>query len=354
MVSEAASVKAPGRSTFEGVQTLRFVAAALVLVTHTTFYASERLTHGVGFWPYGASGVNIFFVISGFVMVASTRSWRDRPGAWKVFMWRRVLRIVPMYWLATTLKLSAMLAVPSLVLHARFDFGHVLSSYLFVPTKNIEGELKPLLAVGWTLYFEMFFYVVFAIAMAVRVQLYAFVGAVLVTCSVLSVWVSGAAEPWAMFFDPIVLQFFAGMLLAAAVTRRPRQLSPSATVVIAVLGVVSLALLLSPYRSSYLPETLRTGGLSTAVVAATIWLEPNLHGRVPRALLFLGDASYVLYLFHPLLVPIVPLALSRVGIHSLAVCVALGFGLAVVMATFVHLAFERPVTRWLRALRPER
>src|SRR5262249_8314784 len=104
---------------YEGIQSLRFFAAFLVVLTHSTFYASERLTQGIGFWPDGATGVNIFFVISGFVMVVSTAKLKSVADSWKIFVKRRIIRIVPMYWLATTLKLLAMILVPSVVLHSQ-------------------------------------------------------------------------------------------------------------------------------------------------------------------------------------------------------------------------------------------
>jgi len=156
------------KSNYFGIQALRFIAAGLVLVTHSTFYASERLGTGGSVWHQGAVGVSIFFVISGFVMVVSTRKTWGQVNAWKAFILRRIIRIVPMYWTATTVKLICLLVVSSAVLHSKFDLQHIISSYFFVPTVNVEGEVKPLLAVGWTLYYEMFFYVIFAVALYTR------------------------------------------------------------------------------------------------------------------------------------------------------------------------------------------
>jgi peptidoglycan/LPS O-acetylase OafA/YrhL len=155
------------------------MAAVLVLLTHSGFYASERLDRSFKYWGTGAAGVDLFFVISGFVMVYSSMNLiGDRKG-WLVFSQRRVIRIVPMYWLATTIKLVLMVLAGEFVLHARFSSLDTVMSYLFLPTRNSDGNLFPLLGVGWTLNFEMLFYLLFAAALFLRVSVFKFVGTVL-------------------------------------------------------------------------------------------------------------------------------------------------------------------------------
>ncbi len=167
------------RPTYLGLQVLRVMAAVLVLITHSGFYVSERLDHSFKYWETGAAGVDLFFVISGFVMVySSVKLIGDRRG-WLVFSQRRIIRIVPMYWLATTVKLVVMVLAGEFVLHARFSLLDTSMSYLFLPTRNSDGNLFPLLGVGWTLNFEMLFYLLFAVALFLRVSVFKFVGTVL-------------------------------------------------------------------------------------------------------------------------------------------------------------------------------
>lgn len=150
---------------FDGIQSLRLVAALLVVITHSTFYTHERLNSNIEVWRTGAIGVDIFFLISGFVMLITADRFIISKHGWKEFAARRLLRIAPMYWLATTVKLLTMLAIPSAVLHAKLDIGNVILSYFFLPSRNIDGQFAPLLGVGWTLVFEMFFYALFASAL---------------------------------------------------------------------------------------------------------------------------------------------------------------------------------------------
>ncbi|MDB5937705.1 MAG: acyltransferase, partial [Polaromonas sp.] len=154
---------------FIGVQILRFVAAMLVVVMHITEAISVRIT-GAGpdhYWSAGAIGVDIFFVISGFVMAMSTArlpagNQTNWQAAW-IFMKRRLLRIAPLYWFYTLLKAALVLILPSLALRSSIDMQHLLASMLFIPALSPWGLVQPTLPVGWTLNFEMLFYVVFAI-----------------------------------------------------------------------------------------------------------------------------------------------------------------------------------------------
>ncbi len=150
---------------------LRGVSAFCVVFEHSMFYARERLDSAIPVWDFGRIGVFLFFAISGFVMVVTNPPGSsDVPGNWRRFGLKRLIRVVPPYWLATTLKLGALVAVPATVLHAELAPGSTIASYFFLPTHNIDGKVQPLLGVGWTLLFEMLFYLLFTLALFLRVN----------------------------------------------------------------------------------------------------------------------------------------------------------------------------------------
>src|ERR1700756_2337701 len=137
------------------IQALRAVAALLVLAGHiSTILIAEHKAASFPLFALGPFGVDLFFVISGFVMVYSSERLFGQPGAPFKFFARRLARIVPLYWAATSI--LVWFVVPYASTKA------VLGSFLFAP--HIPSE-APLLFVGWTLIFEMFFYAVFAIAL---------------------------------------------------------------------------------------------------------------------------------------------------------------------------------------------
>lgn len=156
---------------FESVQVMRFIASFLVLITHASLAVVERMkSPDAHVWEPGGIGVAIFFVISGFVMMVSSATISKRGDAASIFLFRRLIRIVPMYWLATTIKLFVLIVAPVVALHSSIDFWHVLASYFFVPSYRGDGEIGTLHAVGWTLIYEMFFYLIFSISLRLRVS----------------------------------------------------------------------------------------------------------------------------------------------------------------------------------------
>ena len=160
------------KQQFFGIQILRFVAAMLVVVMHTSQAISIHIpVRGAGqYWSLGAVGVDIFFVISGFVMAMSVGTSlvdvQSRKRAAFIFMKRRLLRIVPLYWFYTLLKVALILALPGLATRSSVDSAHLAASLFFTPAMSPWGLIEPTLPVGWTLNFEMLFYAVFALAIA--------------------------------------------------------------------------------------------------------------------------------------------------------------------------------------------
>jgi exopolysaccharide production protein ExoZ len=340
-------VSSETKRKYDGLQVMRLVAACLVLCTHSMFYASERLDKGFHFWPRGAAGVDIFFVLSGFVMVYSSAKLLNLPGGWRTFVHHRIVRIVPMYWLAMTVKVGAMLATTGMVLHAQLSWPSVLCSYLFLPYRNFDGKITPLLNVGWTLNFEMFFYFLFALALYFRVNIYRFLGVVL---SVLALLAAVRRPEWpavSFYLNTIVLEFFLGMLIARRCMAGKHLSRPVALVLLAV----GFVLLLSPWPETGVP-TILIGGIPAAMIIwATASLEDEMH-RVPRIVLYFAEASYVLYLVHPMVAPSVPALLSRIGFVHPWISVAGSITLALVAAALVHRFIETPVTRLLKPARP--
>jgi exopolysaccharide production protein ExoZ len=341
---------AKGSEQFRGIQVLRFVAAALVVITHATLTVVERLhTPGFVVWGKGAVGVDMFFVISGFVMVVSSRTLIARADGWYVFFARRLVRIVPLYWLATSIKLLAVLFVPALALHSAIDGFHVVASYLFLPARNVEGEVAPLLAVGWTLIYEMFFYAAFALAMWARtppVLTVAVVFAALAGAGLMFGYRSGPAVT--AYANPIILEFVMGMLIARM---RMSGVKVSARVAGIVLAIGVSAIVFSDQMPVRVGIVL--WGLPAAlIVAGIVYLEPLVGPRLPRIFLTLGDASYAIYLFHSLLVPAIGVALAKSGFRDPIVCIFVSLAASFLVGWLIYRIAEKPSTEYLKRLIP--
>lgn len=339
---------AKAQGQFDGIQALRFIAAIMVVVTHATFYVSERLIPGFPVWDKGASGVDVFFVISGFVMMISSQSLVDRPDGWQQFGVRRIIRIVPLYWAALSLKALFMLVAPGVTLLSAIDPTSLITSYLFIPSFNADGEIKPLLGVGWTLNFEMFFYVLFALALALRVDPLKFVSGAFVVCCTLALFRTEHWPSGAFYCDTIVLEFAFGMLLARAIMRGFRL---PAFVCVALIMLGFSALFQTWYSNdSFLWRPVLWGLPAALIVTGAACLNPVIEGKVPKVLIALGEASYALYLFHPMIAPAAPALLAKLGIRNAPLSIAMSISVAVIVTWFIYRWAEKPTTEFLRRL----
>ena len=170
----------PGRlHRLDGVQILRAVAAVMVVLLHAqSLLALQGEARGLSMSPVTAlplaAGVDLFFVISGFIIVYASEPLFGAAGGGATFLKRRLLRIVPLYWFALSLRLAVLLAGAAVGQAAAPRLADVAASYLFIPfdTRGFGPDYPfPILDLGWTLNYEMMFYLVFAGAMLVSAKI---------------------------------------------------------------------------------------------------------------------------------------------------------------------------------------
>jgi exopolysaccharide production protein ExoZ len=305
------------------IQFLRAIAALGVVVYH----------YLVGN-PYIASaGVDIFFVVSGFIM--GTVAMDAAPRA---FLYSRLVRIVPLYWGVTLfLCVGSMVGVFS---NFTFNLEQLWKSLLFVPYADATGFIAPLLVVGWTLNLEMLFYAVFAIGLSLRAPF-------LFTIAVLSVLVligqivpfsSAVMRSWT---STLLIEFMAGLLLSQLHMRSGR-----AGIAAIALSIIGFALAQWHGENEAL-RVLLLGVPAFLAVSGCLWLEKS--GRWPSRLLSpfnaVGDASYALYLIHGIVISFV---------HKLVAPGVVGGMLSVVLATIasviVHKLVEKPLIAFLKKI----
>ena len=284
------------RQKFITIQYLRGFAALLVLASHALLY--PLVEENLGYGRLGWLGVILFFVISGFIMVAVTGEGRFSAPA---FLRRRFIRIAPMYWGATLLAAALALIAPQLFKTTVYDTGQLLLSLLFVPFHTpVSGGIHPLYKLGWTLNYEVFFYVCFA--------LLAFLGAqariVWLTVAFAALAVLGALfqpEPAiARFYTSFMpLAFCAGAWLGVAtLSGRLGMLSKQAIFAVAVIGLGGLVEGFA-FDAGQVEDGFAFIGF-VAFASALVLLAVRFERRLPRVAILehIGDASYSIYLVH--------------------------------------------------------
>ena len=338
-----------GSGSIQSIQILRAVAALGVVCLHICNEAQNRLgVHNpLPGATIGAAGVDLFFVISGFIMVYASASMFGQPGAPLAFFKRRLIRIVPLYWAVTVATIGLFVVLNYTGAVEQLTAGTIASSFLFIPYARPDGEMFPVQTLGWTLNYEMMFYVIFAIALALPRR------SALVVVLVLGAMAAvGSAinlpQPLAYWCDPIILEFCFGIAIAVAFRKGWRL--PAA----AVWGLIAVGVLALVAMSIALPgmsRPIRWGLPAAALVAAAALAEHGGASRRWLPLAILGDASYSLYLTHILVILLLPSVAYKLNIDVrlwpwsyIATLVVGSLGASLT----TYFLFERPVTRALQ------
>lgn len=340
------------------LQILRALAAYLVFLTHFGQYAGPVLPRA-DFLAFGSAGVDVFFVLSGFIMFVSTSGRGQSVGA---FLTRRVARVVPVYWLVTGL--IALMALAGLKPIGVMEFRpeYLIQSLLFLPFSR-GGYIEPLVSVGWTLDYEMFFYVVFAGLLLVPVLAHralAAAGLFLGLALLGLLPVNGLY--WTFYTKPIILEFAAGIGLGYAFLRLPvpapgfpvRRVAAGAIVaagLCVLVGQVAAHALGVEGELTGFARPLVWGSAASLIVAAMLLLERSGITLRSSWLVSQGNASYSFYLVHNLMlhatskvVSVLPVTGTlRVGLIFL-----IAFAAAALVGEVLYRRIEAPMNAALR------
>jgi exopolysaccharide production protein ExoZ len=343
-------------SVISSLQICRGLAALLVVVGHS-LHDLDSIAARAGLEPLHTSinwgcGIDIFFVISGFIMVHVAAPEFATPGAPWRFMSKRLARIVPLYWLVTTVLIVGALVAPSLLNVPIGGAQHIVSSYLFIPDWRPDmSVVRPVMALGWTLNYEMLFYVFFACAMflpfprAVAALTIVFVGGVIAK-RVFQI----EQTQLAFWMDPLVLEFLFGVYVGMAYRAGWRLNGPTA-LILGALGFVGVATGLPEALGISIDANFIRYGVPAALLIAAATLGPNLPDMLPvRFGAALGDSSYALYLIHPFIIRPLREVWLRMGGAALplAAYVVVCVILAVLAAFALHYWLELPIGRALK------
>jgi exopolysaccharide production protein ExoZ len=339
-LTSSATQKTP--SKINNLQALRAFAALAVVTFHTGFIFPHM--HAIG-----SCGVDVFFVLSGYIMA------RICEKNAQYFLRRRLIRIVPPYWLLTLLLFAVAIFVPDLLGSTRAHFSDLLKSLFFIPFVKESGLIRPLLFVGWSLNYEMFFYLLIWLSLLLLPKRPMLLAGGLVTLAHFLALMFTSQSVFARFLgEPFILEFPLGAIaysLASRVSAARAERWRASSLTVLVLSTVGL-LALQLFRPPMGPQLQGTfySLLCMVIVLSTSLLSQGGWDTQLASLVLLGDASYILYLIHPyceyaiqrVIVPRVPWLNIAYPLGCVVVtCIACATGL------LLHLYGERPALKYL-------
>ncbi|KVZ26956.1 hypothetical protein WL14_00485 [Burkholderia cepacia] len=307
------------------LQALRAVGAISVVLYH-----AGTLGAGINL-RVGATGVDLFFIISGAVMYLSVNDKTSTPS----FLWARFTRVVPLYWIGTVGAVGVYIAKSG-------NFPPVLDiveSALFLPSEHF-GEF-PLLYPGWSLNYEIFFYAIIAILL---IFCSSAMGLAAIITLALGVLHESVQIPYAEYYcQPVMIEFAAGILIGMAISYR---LTPSRGIS-AILICVGITLLALHSPDLKINSAVGWGVPWAMILVGSIAFDSS---RLVRSKItqLLGAASYSIYLTHPFVIWGFE-AFTRDRNNLIFTAAA---ALSIISGLIVHLAIEKPLLSGLRKFQP--
>ncbi len=344
---------------YSSLQALRAAAALMVVLFHLGGTFAQTKYFGVdplgGAFGWGDAGVDFFFVLSGFLIATVHRREFGRPEALPRYIYKRVVRIYPTYWIVCFAVCAAAFVVPELRAALPSDPWVFVKALLLLPQDPdvVGGTGSPILFVAWSLQYEMMFYAVFAAFIANR-ALGAMFALGLLATSLGCQLGSGCAFPASFVANNMVLLFAMGVAAAFIAHGRWRMPAPRAVALAAAAAFVGFGMFEVHVGHDALgfDRRLVFGALAALVIVALVQAEDaGAQVAKSRWMALLGDSSYALYLLHMPVISVVAKLFAHVGlVRPLAVgsaAVAVVFA-CVGSALVFHLAIEKPLLARLR------
>lgn len=324
---------------FQNIQALRGIAALFIVLEH------------VRFLNCGAFAVDIFFCISGFMIMFSTHKGT------KHFFAKRLIRILPLYYLITLFTYLILLLFPDMFAVTSPNIAFLIKSLLFIPFDIGGGAIQPLVRIGWTVNCEIFFYLLFRIAMRISHRFRGLICSILLAGVVLAAQLLPDYSVVLSFYgNPVMLEFILGILCyyAAMGLYRLRQTGklPGGCLLLsfsAAAGIFLGFLVTKPFANTLGFRRPLIWGIPAAILVLAFFVS-EFYMTFPAALVKLGDISFSLYLLH-----YYPVTLLDRKFFDFSVCspkamlgVAIALAVSVTLGLICHELIEKRLSAWLR------
>lgn len=321
---------------FDSIQALRGLAAFSVILHHITWINN------------GSFGVDIFFCISGFIMMYVTEFNTDN------FLIKRVIRIVPLYYCITLLTFISLYVMPGIFEKTTADPVYLIKALFFIPY-SIDGTIQPLVRVGWTLNYEMFFYVILWLALKFSRKYRAVISSIVILGLVTAGKVLSINNVLFQFWtDSIIIEFIFGMLSYSILKNGAAMLAEGKKYLRIILLALACLCYAFMWYGSYIDcfsgvDRFIIRGIPAMIMFLAVFIA-GYKVHIPKPFVFMGDISYSVYLIHYFMIRLYDHILSKDGKIDLVAVLGAVVAIAVVilMGAISYRLFEDKLNRFLR------
>jgi exopolysaccharide production protein ExoZ len=353
------------KKQLNSLQLYRGLASILVVLHHANIILDRELKQDglFGIFHFGWIGVDFFFVLSGFIIFYIHQSDLSQPSQFKSFVKKRCLRIYPFYWILLAIKICGSLLIER---NGSFD-GVNLWQFIQVVllTPQPGTNLTPFIGVAWTLTYEIFFYSIFSLLILLKPKLYVpliiiwIVGIILNLVNILPLQGYLLLD---FIFNPRNLEFVFGCLVAYIVSHRRyeyKQIWVYISLIMLIAAIINTGD--REYDVAGLSPVIAYGIPFAILIMGSVQVENQIALKIPSLLIYLGNASYAIYLTHGLLINTIakvylkavekfsPILVPNL-LNSIVATIVVGMSMAI--GCIVHDRIERPLMKRLNNQRP--
>lgn len=326
------------------VQYLRGFAALMVVLHHIEIKGGQYRNSALDGYHIGYFGVDLFFIISGFIMCHTT--W-NKDISFSKFMIARVTRILPLYWLITSAALVVFMIAPWLV-NAGGGITSIWASYLLAPNGT-----RYLVDNGWTLRYEFFFYLIFAVSLIIKSNQRGLMITAIITFLTFSGFTIQPEISWGRFLlDKLLLEFVMGIFAFHILQKKI--LTNAAALLLLTGGGIAL-IMQNLYGEIETPfQRVVSGGLPMlCIFIGMVRCESLFLQRRNNVFLKiferLGASSFSLYLVHPFVLSPIAIALKKMVLSQHATLFTLLLlSLAIIAGWLCYQFIEQPLHRLMQ------
>ena len=345
----------PAQKNLQFIQLLRGIACILVALMHitVTFSQTYHLPFLWNIFKFGGGGVDIFFVLSGFIITYSNKQYITKPASIGKFLKKRMIRIFPIYWIIISLLLVFQLLLPSFYrTHFQLTAVNIFNTYFLLPNHEMIN------GVSWSLTNEMFFYILFILALLIPSKkfillvLFVYLAFLLVLPAIPITSSNNSNGFTQLLLFPMNIEFLLGILVVFLLEKFPKTWCFPFLIMGAgcfIFSAVFYIKILQFFNGEYV-RVIMFGFPSFLIILSLVKYELAVNIKVNNLFLKLGDASYSIYLFHlPVVVAFFKLSVKLpITNHLLLVLLSGGMLFVICYAgILVYKKIESPLIKWL-------